>query len=145
MTDAHGPGVVVDTIVISWLFDDRPNPLAERYRDLIGPQPVLLAFQTVMELRFGAFRAGWGELRRRRLERRIAEIAVVQPDDQMITACAELRIRCQQTGHALGNKLHDGDRWIAATTVRLDMALASHDGVFANTPGLRLITAPDTP
>ncbi len=37
MTDARGPGVVVDTMVISWLFDDRPNPLAERYRDLIGP------------------------------------------------------------------------------------------------------------
>ncbi len=44
-------GVVVDTMVVSWLFDERPNPLAERYRDLIGPASVLLAFQTVMELR----------------------------------------------------------------------------------------------
>ncbi|HXW80099.1 MAG TPA: hypothetical protein VEJ84_11415 [Acidimicrobiales bacterium] len=40
-------------------MDERPNPLAERYRDLIGPAPVLLAFQTVMELRFGAIRSGW--------------------------------------------------------------------------------------
>ncbi|HZU45789.1 MAG TPA: hypothetical protein VFA16_00815 [Mycobacterium sp.] len=63
MNDAHPAGVVVDTMVISWLFDDRPNPLADRYRALIGPVPVLLAFQTVMELRFGAIRAGWGELR----------------------------------------------------------------------------------
>ena len=63
MTAAPPTGVVVDTMVISWLFDERPNPLAERYRDLIGPVPVLLAFQTVMELRFGAIRAGWGELR----------------------------------------------------------------------------------
>ena len=69
MTAAPPTGVVVDTMVISWLFDGRPNPLAERYRDLIGPAPVLLAFQTVMELRFGAIRAGWGELRRRQLER----------------------------------------------------------------------------
>ncbi len=68
----------------------------------------------------------------------------MQPDDDIITASAELRIRCQQAGHALGNKLHDGDRWIAATAIRLDMALASHDGVFANTPELRLITVPDT-
>jgi predicted nucleic acid-binding protein len=67
MTGALPEGVVVDTMVISWLFDERPNPLAERYRDLIGPAPVLLAFQTVMELRFGVLRAGWGELRRRRL------------------------------------------------------------------------------
>jgi predicted nucleic acid-binding protein len=145
MTDVRSLGVVVDTMVISWLLDERPNPIAERYRDLIGPQPVLLAFQTVMELRFGALRAGWGELRRRRLERRIAEFAVVQPDDEMITVCAELRIHCQQAGHALGNKLHDGDRWIAATAIRLDMALASHDGVFATTPRLRLLTAIDTP
>jgi predicted nucleic acid-binding protein len=59
MTDARAPGAVVDTMVISWLLDDRPNALADRYRDLIGPQPILLAFQTVMELRFGALRAAW--------------------------------------------------------------------------------------
>jgi hypothetical protein len=40
----------MDAMVISWLFDDRPNRLAERYRVLIAPRPVLLAFQTVMEL-----------------------------------------------------------------------------------------------
>ncbi|HUR17900.1 MAG TPA: hypothetical protein VMZ51_03055 [Acidimicrobiales bacterium] len=54
MSDARAPGVVVDTMVISWLFADQPHPLAERYRALIDARPVLLAFQTVMELRFGA-------------------------------------------------------------------------------------------
>jgi hypothetical protein len=39
MTNAPPAGVVVDTMVISWLFDERPNQLAERYRDLIGPAP----------------------------------------------------------------------------------------------------------
>ena len=145
MTDARTSGVVVDTMVISWLLDDRPNPLADRYRQLIGSQPVLLAFQTVMELRFGALRAGWGELRRRRLERRIAEIAVVQPDDALVTACAQLRVRCQQAGHALGDKFHDGDRWIAATAIRLGVPLVSHDRLFTEAPGLQLITAADTP
>ena len=60
MTDARAPGVVVDTMVISWLFDDRPNPLADRYGQLLGSQPALLAFQTVMDLRFGALRARVG-------------------------------------------------------------------------------------
>jgi predicted nucleic acid-binding protein len=77
MTGAPRAGVVVDTMVISWLFDERPNALADRYRQPIGPAPVLLTFQTVMELRFGAIRAGWGELRRRRLERRVTELAVL--------------------------------------------------------------------
>jgi len=144
MTEARPSGVVVDTMVISWLFEDRPNPLADRYRELIGSEPVVLAFQTVMELRFGALRAGWGQLRRRRLERRIAEIAVVQPDDAMITACAELRMRCQQAAHALGDKLHDGDRWIAATAIRLGVPLASHDRLFNAAPGLQIITAAGT-
>lgn len=53
MTNAQPSGVVVDTMVISWLFDDRPHPLADRYRGLIGQTRVLLAFQTVMELRYG--------------------------------------------------------------------------------------------
>jgi tRNA(fMet)-specific endonuclease VapC len=141
MTDAQPSAAVVDTMVISWLFDDRPNPLAERYRLLIGGRAVLLAFQTVMELRYGALRAGWGELRRRRLERRIAELTVVQPDDKMITACADLRSRCKQIGHALGDKLHDCDRWIAAGAMRLGVPLVSHDGLFEGAPGLELITA----
>lgn len=57
-------GVVVDTMVTSWLFDERPNPRAEQYRGLIDGRPIVLAFQTVMELRYGALHAGWGELRR---------------------------------------------------------------------------------
>ena len=135
MTDARPAGVILDTMVVSWLFDDRPNPLADRYRFLIGTRPALLAFQTVMELRFGALRARWGELRRRRLELRIAELTVVQPDDDMITACAELRRRCDEIGHALGNKLHDGDRWVAAAAIRLGIPVVSHDGLFRNAPG----------
>jgi predicted nucleic acid-binding protein len=144
MSNARRVGVVVDTMVISWLFDDRPNVLAEQYRELIGGAPVLLAFQTVMELRFGALRAGWGELRRHRLERRVAELSVVQPDDEMITLCALLRNDCQRSGHALGDKLHDGDRWIAATAVRLGCPLVSHDGLFKDSPGVDLLTAAKT-
>lgn len=65
MTSARPVGVVVDTMVISWLLYERPSPVADRYRALIETKTVLLAFQTVMELRYGALRAGWGELRRR--------------------------------------------------------------------------------
>jgi tRNA(fMet)-specific endonuclease VapC len=141
MTDARPEGVVVDTMVISWLFDQRANPVADRYRALIGVRPVLLAFQTVMELRYGALRAGWGELRRRRLERRLAELAVVQPDDEMIRLCAELRQGCRKIGHPLGSKIHDGDRWIATAAIRLGLPLVSHDGVFKAAPRLELLTA----
>jgi predicted nucleic acid-binding protein len=59
----------------------------------------------------------------------------------MTTVCANLRVRCAQIGHALGDKLHDGDRWIAAAAMRLRVPLVSHDGVFDGAPGLELITA----
>ena len=33
-----------------------------------------------------------------------------------------------------------GDRWIAATAIRLDLTLISHEGIFIDAPGLRVIT-----
>jgi predicted nucleic acid-binding protein len=128
-------------MVISWLLDDRPNSVADRYRVLIDATPVLLAIQRVMELRYGTFRAGWGELRRPRLERRLAGLIVVQPDDEMIRVCAELRQSCRQIGHPLSSKIHDGDRWIIAAAIRRGLPLVSHDGVFKSAPRLVLLTA----
>lgn len=136
MSAARAASVVVDTMVISWLLDDRPKDPADGYRELIGGLPMLLAFQTLMELRYGSLRAGWGELRRRRLESRVGRLTVVQPDDATVTACAELRQRCRLGGHALADKLHDGDRWIAATAIRLALPLVSDDRLFVGTPGL---------
>lgn len=141
MTVPGSTGVVVDTMVISWFFEDRSGALAEHYRELIGDRPVLLTFQTVMELRYGALRANWGDLRCRRLERRIAELTVVQPDDEMVMACARLRQGCRQAGHALGEKIHDGDRWIASAAIRLGLPLVSNDQIFVDAPGLDLLTA----
>ena len=138
MSAAREPGVVVDTMVISWLLDDRPKDLADQYRELIGTAPMLLAFQTLMELRYGALRAGWGELRRRRLEDRVGRLTVVQADDATVTGCAELRQGCRLAGHARADKLHDGDRWIAATAIRLGLALVSDDKHFVGAPGLQL-------
>jgi hypothetical protein len=128
-------------MVISWLFDERSDQLGHDYRALIADRPVVLAFQTVMELRYGALRAGWGDLRKRRLERRLAALSVVQPDDAMMTVCAQLRFDCRRAGHALGEKVHDGDRWIAATAIRLGLFLVSDDRVFAAAPGLSLLRA----
>lgn len=61
MTGAPGSGaLVVDTMVTSWLADERPNVLADRYRELTGSLPVLLTFQNFIELRYRALRAQFG-------------------------------------------------------------------------------------
>lgn len=140
MTDARRAGVIVDTMVMSWLIEPDRSPLADSYRELIGGRSILVVFQTVMELRFGALNARWGELRRRRLESNLARLTLIEADNEMATVCATVRHRCVRVGHALGNKVHDGDRWIASAAIRLRIPLVSHDGVFAGTPRLELLT-----
>lgn len=66
---------------------------------------------------------------------------MIQPDDKMITACVDLRAKCKQIGHALGDKPHAGDRWIAAAAIRLGVPLVSHDRLFDGARGLELVTA----
>jgi predicted nucleic acid-binding protein len=128
-------------MVVSWLVQDGDPSLRHAYEELIGSSAIVLSFQTVAELRFGALNRGWSELRRRRLERSIAKFTPVQSDDAMTTACAKLRDDCARLGHPLAAKVHDGDRWIAATAVRLGVPVVSHDSVFRNVPGLDLIPA----
>lgn len=141
MTSSAVDAVVVDTMVVSWLVERDPLQLRERYRDLIGPARVTLALQTIAELRSGTLIAGWGDFRRRRLERSLAAFSVFLPGDATASAYARLRADCHRIGHGLAAKDHDGDRWIAAAAVQLDVPLVSHDGIFQDVPGLRLITA----
>ncbi len=137
MTDRVIPAVVVDTMAVSALVNGtrQPEPAAE-YSALIAGRPIVISFATVTELRYGALKAGWGDLRRRALERDLARFIVVQPDDQLLSICADLRASCETAGHPLGQKLHEADRWIAATAIRLDVELVSDDAVFQNVPAL---------
>ena len=43
---------------------------------------------------------------------------------------------CTRIGHALSQRDHDADRWIAATALRLGIPLVSNDRVKA--PGIRV-------
>jgi len=46
------------------------------------------------------------------------------------------------SGHPLGQKHHDADRWIAATARWLRLPLITHDDLFQHTPGVSIITEP---
>ena len=137
MTNRVTPAVVVDTMAVSALVNATRQPeSAAQYSALIAGRPIVISFATVTELRYGTLKAGWGELRRRALERDLARFVVVQPDDRLMSVCADLRSSCETRGHPLGQKLHEADRWIAATAIRLDVELVSDDAVFQNVPAL---------
>jgi predicted nucleic acid-binding protein len=129
--------VVVDTDVYSARFV--PNSqLALRYEPLLVGRPEVLSFQTVAEVRYGALLRGWGEARLRRLDVAISRAEVVHSGPDLIRVYAEFRIACQRIGHALCQREHDADRWVAATALRLGVPLVSNDGIFHGAPGLVL-------
>lgn len=127
----ESPAIVVDTMAVSAVINaDRDPETATHYRQLIAGRPVVVSFVTITEMRYGAIKAGWGELRTRALDRSLSNLVVVQPDEELMRTCAALRARCERDGHALG-QVHEADRWIGATALRLGLELVSDDAVFA--------------
>ena len=130
----RGP-IVIDTDVYGADLVRR-SALAERYEPIIVGRPAFISFQTAAELRYGALRRQWGDRRMQELEVRIAAAETVHTGPDLIQVYAELRVDCERIGHALAQREHDADRWVAATAVRLGFPLVSNDGIFDGTPGL---------
>jgi predicted nucleic acid-binding protein len=80
------PAVVVDTMVLSALLDTRRPSRATPYRQLIRDRRPLVSFMSVTEIRYGAAKQAWGELRLRALDRDLASFAVVKPDEELIVS-----------------------------------------------------------
>lgn len=133
--------VVADTDALSWALDPRPLAPARAARALIAGRTRVVSFVTVTELRYGALLAGWGELRMRRLARSLADLDVVQTEQRLIETCADLRTWASRAGHPLGQKIHEADRWIAATAVVLDLELVAGDRIYDRVPGLTVLAA----
>lgn len=137
--DSRGP-VVIDTGVFGARLTPTGRLLASRYRPLLEGRPAVISFVTVAELEYGARLAGWGPDRLRRLEYEIGRAQIVWPGPHLTDVYATLRAWCVRTGHGLGQKEHEADRWVAATAVWLQVPLVAHDGIFANVKNLELLT-----
>ena len=74
------------------------------------------------------------------LEYEIARTEIVWPGPNLVEAYASLRTWCVRTGHGLGQKEHEADRWVAATAIWLQVPLVAHDRIFANVKDLELLT-----
>ncbi len=136
---SRGP-VVIDTGVYGARLTPSGRLLASRYRPLIEGRPAVISFVTVAELEYGARLVGWGPDRLQRLEYEIARAEIVWPGPHLTDAYATLRAWCVKTGHGLGQKHHEADRWVAATAVWLQVPLVAHDKIFANVKDLELLT-----
>jgi predicted nucleic acid-binding protein len=121
---SRGP-VVIDTGVFGARLTPSGRLLASRYRPFLEGRPVVVSFVTVAELEYGAKLAGWGPERIQRLAYEIGRAEVVWPGPHLTEAYATLRAWCVRTGHGLGQKQHEADRWVAATALWLQVTLCT--------------------
>jgi predicted nucleic acid-binding protein len=74
------------------------------------------------------------------MEARLAAAETVHSGPELIAIYAQLKVDCHRVGNPLAQKIHDGDRWVAATAIRLGLPLVANDGIFDGVPGLQVET-----
>ena len=129
--------VVVDTNVFTAPLR-KGRPLEGLYAKHTVGRQIAVAPQTVAEARYGALIAGWGPRRLGELERLTGGVRLLPVDEETIEQAAQLRNDCRLIGHALHQRLHNADLWIAAAAIRWNIPLVAHDAVFVGCPGLDL-------
>ena len=91
------PAVVLDTSVVSIIY--RSDPRSSYYEEQIKGRGAVISFQTLEELLFGAYKAGWGERRASELKLHIAQGGR--------RSCGHLRAtapRTRERGTEVGNR-----------------------------------------
>lgn len=122
-------------IASAWL-GLRDSPRKARWQPLLEQTAWVLPFTVVAEMRFGAEVANWGARRRGVLDRLIARTGVVPPLDEVTAAYVDLRTWAVRSGHGLGAKDHEADRWVAAVAMAAKLPLATEDSIFDGVAGL---------
>ncbi|MDE2884481.1 MAG: PIN domain-containing protein [Chloroflexota bacterium] len=138
MTTQYLRPIVLDTSVVSVLLNERPAVACRYYEDQLRGSRLLVSFQTLEEIWFGAYQASWGLRRRGELTGRLARYEVVWPGPELVDRTAQLRVEQRRKGR----ELTTADAWIAATALSLGCPLAAHDRDFGAVDGLALIQAP---
>ncbi len=116
------PPVVVDTCVLSYLYNG--HPLAENYRSHLEGNTAVISFMTLAELYYGTLNNNWGEPRRADLMAHVARDYVVYPfNPALCTRWAEVRDQTKR----VGRQIKVPDSWIAATALLYGMPLVTNN------------------
>lgn len=99
---------------------------------------MLISFQTRAEVLAGLRSGNWSEMRQSAALTKLDSAPTVPADREVLDAYAELTSRCRRAGHALHDKIHTADRWVAACAVAKGLPLLSGDRIYRGAPGLAL-------
>ncbi len=133
--DSSRGSVVLDTSVVSILFNKDKDERYPYYQELLAGRPCLISFQTVEELLYWRIAGSWGVARTMRLRDHVTQYEIVWPNDVLVHISARLRSDVKE----MGRTLDVADAWIAATALMRQCPLASDDRDFVGIPGLPLI------
>ena len=62
-----------------------------------------------------------------------------KPRNSSSGVASNCRAWANRTGHALSQKIHEADCWVAATALALDLELVAGDRIFENVAGLAVL------
>jgi len=133
--------VVLDTDVYSQLYVRHGAAVAAKQllKDVMVGHTVAIAVQTRAELLIWPELRGWSSDRAARLRDQLANTPTVPVNELVIEAFVRITVDCRRSGHALGQKEHVADRWVAATAIAIHRPLLAADGIYLDTPGLELL------
>lgn len=100
---------------------------------------VVVATQTRAELKAWPLLKGWGATQRARMNQILSSTSTVPVTEDVVDAFVALTVRCQHAGHALAQKEHVADRWVAASAIALARPLLALDRIYEGTPDLELL------
>lgn len=106
---------------------------------LVGRSPAI-AVQTRAELLVWPELRRWSADRAGSLRNQLDNTPTVPVDELVIEAFVRLTVSCRRNGHALGQKEHVGDRWVAATAIAIHRPLLAADAIYSHAPGLELLS-----
>lgn len=132
--------VLLDTDVWTQLYlrAKKGDERVTRWREQLLGVAVAISGQTRAEALAGLLLSNWAEDKLRDSRSQLNRTATIPLDEAVVQRYAELKAECQKIGHALGQKMHAADRWIAATAAAHGLPLLSGDRLFAGVPGLQL-------
>jgi tRNA(fMet)-specific endonuclease VapC len=127
--------LLIDTDIASFIF--KGSSYADPYLPLLSKQELALSFMTVAELFQWAILRQWGDRRLSQLEQYLSNYLVIPVDQPLCREWAKVRSDRQSAGRPISSQ----DAWIAATALRHDLPLVTHNSKdFVGVSNLRLIT-----
>lgn len=127
--------LLIDTDIASFIL--KGSDYADPHTSLLSGHELALSFMTVAELFQWALLRQWGDRRLAQLEQYLSNYLVI-PSDQPLCrgwakVCADRR--------SIGRPISPQDAWIAATALRHDLPLVTHNiKDFREIPSLQMLT-----